>query len=159
MSFNSVMKYLRTKTFPTDAIPFYQESQNADPICDLNGAQWVRDAQTPVLPGPGPTAYSWFNPAATSFVLSYIYRVIATADEHVGAWDTEKLYLQIHTGGINPGDTPLFSGAVPDGPGILDVDFGASTPFNGGVFYFAFSSTPLVYTASLRTAHLLFCGA
>jgi hypothetical protein len=160
VSFTSLKKYLRTKAFPIDTIPLYADSQNADAICDLNGAQWVRDTQSPTLPGPGPGSSFWFVPTSTSFLVTYLYKAIVTADEHAGTWDSDKLYFQLHTGGINPGDVPLFSGAVPDGPGILDIDFGVSSPlYNPTAFYYAFSSTPLVYTASARTAHVLICAS
>ena len=137
-------------------LPFYSQNENADPLCDALGNQWVRDAGAPAQwfdpNNPQATREGYlgsqrrtqvFNaasvevaPGNTSGLPCAVFSVYAEAGDPATAWDTDPVYLLAFTpynNGVppNPGDPADYSFAVPRAPTNLSMQFGIATPLNG----------------------------
>jgi len=137
--------------------PQFTDNENADPLCDEFGSQWVRDASDPrafldssnenlsVLGTPQAQVWSFFPnflvPAETFYFVGQeaggngrpaaIYNLVAMA----GAAPAIPLFLQVFTpnNGVAPinGAFPAFSMPIPALPDCAKWSFTVKTPLNG----------------------------
>lgn len=154
--------------------PVYQGNENAPPLCDELGNQWVRDASDPrafldpnnanlgtagfpeaqvwerypTVAQPDGPVYTFGVDGLAVARPSALYNVVANADTVApSAWSAYPLYLLLTRGG-----TVLFSAPIPRPPESFQWTFGVKTPLNSvaafsGGFEARCSTTRDTYTA------------
>lgn len=145
--------------------PYASQNANVDPVADYFGAQWIRNADNPLLHDPsvgdtvnfGAQVNEIFRNVGNCYVGQSgaplvgkpcaVFKVWVVSGDPAVSWATAPVYLQ----GFNAanedsssapkadGVVPQFVTPVPIPPGQAYVDFGLGLPFNysaGGISFY-----------------------
>lgn len=149
--FRNIANVLRVR----DLAALGENDENRSPICDADGAIWVRPSNE-ISGGFSANSWAWqrfFGVTNGSVTITsdvaLVRHILAISGDPAVAFSAAPVYFQIHAAALTPAAVPLFTFPVPPPPLMLDLALEDSylSTFVGLPYNWGFSSTRDTYTA------------